>query len=140
MIEIRKISVPSSEFDIACQIRREVFVEEQKVNPEEEFDEFEGESQHFLAYWNQHPAATCRYRKTSKGWKLERFAVLKSYRRKGLGLSLVQACLENIDVKDYIYLHAQLDAIPLYDKAGFVKYGPLFYECEIAHYAMHYVK
>ena len=35
-----------------------------------------------------------------------------------------------------IYLHAQLQAIPLYEKHGFVKVGEMFEEATIKHYKM----
>lgn len=138
MIQLKKVTYGTSEFDELCAIRQKVFVEEQEVDPKEEFDDYEASSVHFLCVYDNQVAGTCRYRKTSKGYKLERFAVLKEYRRKGVGLRMVQACLNEIEKSEKIYLHAQLDAIPLYKKAGFKEFGPLFYECEIAHYAMEY--
>ena len=35
-----------------------------------------------------------------------------------------------------MYLHAQLKAIPFYERQGFKKVGDLFVECEIEHYKM----
>jgi predicted GNAT family N-acyltransferase len=37
---------------------------------------------------------------------------------------------------DYIYLNAQVDAVPLYEKSGFEKTGPQFEEAGIQHYKM----
>jgi predicted GNAT family N-acyltransferase len=136
MIEIKKLSFSSAEFEDICSIRHQVFVVEQKVDPKEEFDEFEKESVHFLAFYSGKIAGTCRYRKTDKGIKLERFAVLPAFRRKGIAYEMVKTCLKDLDTNEKIYLHAQIDAIPLYKKAGFKAYGPEFYECEIAHFAM----
>lgn len=136
MIVIESIDTTKEDFEIVKSIRQKVFVEEQAVDPKEEFDEYEHSCKQFLAKVNGVPAGTCRYRKTENGFKLERFAVLPEHRRKGVGLAMVEKCLSEISFKHKIYLHAQLDAIPLYKKAGFKEYGPLFYECEIAHYAM----
>lgn len=131
----------TSQLDLAYQVRREVFVTEQNVPEEEEIDEFENISTHFLAYVDSVPAGAARWRFTDKGIKLERFAVRKNYRRLGVGSALVLAVLKDInehqDVSDILlYLHAQLDAIPLYAKHGFVKVGEMFEECDIKHFKM----
>lgn len=122
-------------------IREIVFVREQQVAPEEEYDEFEDKSTHFLASVNNEPAGTARWRRTKNGIKLERFAVLPEKRRFGVGQALVKAVLEDIEkelkgTQCTLYLHAQLPAIPLYAKFGFVQEGNLFMECGIAHYSM----
>jgi predicted GNAT family N-acyltransferase len=123
-------------------IRREVFVVEQEVAAEEEFDEFEDTSFHFVALdSSQEAIGSARWRETAKGCKLERFAVKQSWRRKGVASALVQAVLTDIDSKkgagNYLYMHAQLDAIPLYEKFGFEKKGEMFEECNIQHYTMY---
>lgn len=122
-------------------IREEVFVIEQEVDPSEEYDEFEESSRQFLAQINGQNAGTARWRFTEKGVKLERFAVLKSHRNKGVGQALVKTVIEDIEnhpeSKDKkLYLHAQLDAVPLYAKFGFQKVGDIFEECNIKHYKM----
>lgn len=136
MITIESIDTKKEEFEMVKNIRQLVFVKEQAVDPKEEFDEFEHSSKQFLARVDGVPAGTCRYRKTEKGFKLERFAVLPDHRRIGVGLAMVEKCLEEIPHDYNIYLHAQLSAIPLYKKAGFKEYGPKFFECKIAHFAM----
>jgi predicted GNAT family N-acyltransferase len=123
-------------------IRKLVFVHEQLVNEDEEFDEFEDECTHLLAVDEQsNGVGTCRWRFTPKGIKLERFAVLKEFRGMGLGYLLVKSCLESIRQHPEAsgklrYMHAQLEAIPLYEKFGFKKEGPMFDECGIWHYTM----
>ena len=123
-------------------IRNRVFIEEQAVSPEEEYDEFEEESRHFLAIMNGEAAGTARWRKTEKGIKLERFAVLKEFRGKGVGRALVQAVLQDVmemvSQPGLIYLHAQVQAIPFYTKLGFEASGPEFSEADIRHRKMHF--
>lgn len=123
------------------KIRELVFVIEQEVDPAEEYDEFEETSTHFLARLEGKPAGTARWRFTKNGVKMERFAVLKEARGKGVGQALVAAVLE--DVKSLPeaegktkYLHAQLTAVPLYAKFGFQKVGEMFEECNIQHFKM----
>ncbi len=138
MIEILEVRKGAQMLDI-FEIRRQVFVIEQGVNPEEEYDEFEDSCTHFLAKYTGIAAGTCRIRQTQNGIKLERFAVLKAYREKGIGAELVEKCLEKIgSVDTLIYLHAQLHAVPFYKKLGFETIGPQFEEAGIQHFKMHY--
>ncbi|MEQ9307678.1 MAG: GNAT family N-acetyltransferase [Marinoscillum sp.] len=122
-------------------IRREVFVVEQRVSTEDEFDEYEDISTHFVALDEANdPVGAARWRKTDKGVKLERFAVKSNQRGKGVGALLVEKVLENIRSEvgegHYLYLHAQLPAVPLYEKFAFTKKGNQFLECDILHYLM----
>jgi predicted GNAT family N-acyltransferase len=122
-------------------IRKTVFVVEQRVPEEEEYDEFETISRHFLAHADGLPCGTARWRVTEKGVKMERFAVLAEFRGRGVGSALVEAVLADIAAQSALsdkvrYLHAQVTAVPLYRKFGFRAEGELFYECDIAHYKM----
>ena len=126
----------------AFAIRREVFVVEQEVATADEFDEFEDISTHFVALDDaDNPIGAARWRVTDKGIKLERFAVKKSARGQGVGAKLVGLVIKDIqDQKgkdQYLYLHAQLPAVALYEKFGFEKKGDQFSECDILHYLMH---
>lgn len=123
--------------DIAKHIRVEVFVKEQNVPFEEDWDE--EESENYLIYDNtDFPVGTMRYRDLGEKIKLERVAVLKEHRNKGYGEKLVREVIEEIkkETTKPITLHSQLPAIPLYKRIGFQQYGDLFYEAEIPHYAM----
>ena len=140
MIDVIPIS-DAAHLNEAFAIRREVFVDEQLVRAEEEYDEFETSSHHFLALVDGKPVGTARWRRTSKGIKLERFAVRKAFRGKGVGKALVQTVLEDVfsqqpEPIESIYLNAQLMAMPLYAGFGFVATGPMFEECNIQHYKM----
>ncbi|GAB4038965.1 GNAT family N-acetyltransferase [Spirosoma jeollabukense] len=140
MISVLPISNPI-DLDSAFAIRREVFVDEQHVSAREEYDEFEDTSTHFLARADGAPCGTARWRRTSNGVKLERFAVLKPFRGMGVGKALVKAVLEDVfsqqpEPIERIYLHAQVSAMPLYASFGFVSIGPMFEEAGIQHYKM----
>ncbi len=129
------------QFKAIFKIRQEVFVVEQEVDPAEEYDEFENTSTHFLVRLDGESAGTARWRVTSNGIKLERFAVIKNMRGRGLGQLLVRKVLDDIaskkELKDkLLYMHAQLSAIPLYEKFGFKKVGDQFEECNIQHFKM----
>ena len=117
MIKIKKFQFTNTELmKKAHNIRYDVFVIGQNC-PEEIEWEFEEESTHFLVFDNKEAVATARHRKTNNGYKLERFAVLDSN-------------------KGNIYMHAQENVIPFYEKMGFVKEGDLFEEANITHYKM----
>jgi len=134
-IEVKKVTAPA-DLEKVFAIRREVFVGEQNCPPELEW-EFEDESNHFLATRDGEPCGACRWRKTDKGYKLERFAVLKKFRGIGVGQELVKTVLSDLpEDASYVYMHAQLDAIPLYEKFNFEKVGAEFEEAGIRHYKM----
>ncbi|MDB5004206.1 MAG: family N-acetyltransferase [Mucilaginibacter sp.] len=134
-IQVNKVSDPAS-LEKVFAIRREVFVGEQNCPPELEW-EHEDESTHFLATVDGVPAGASRWRKTDNGYKLERFAVLKQFRGQGVAQQLVKTVLADLPADaDYIYLNAQLLAIGLYEKFGFVKEGPQFEEAGIQHFKM----
>ena len=140
MITIKEI-INKKDYKKAQEIRHAVFVIGQNVPAELEVDEFEMEAIHYLAFLNNNPVGAARWRITSEGVKLERFAVLDEYRGRGIGSAMVEKILSDIkrdpEAKNKeIYLHAQLDAISLYRKYGFVKYGNMFDEAGLMHYAM----
>jgi predicted GNAT family N-acyltransferase len=124
--------------ELANAIRTEVFIVEQSVERELEF-EFEEESHHYLLYLGEKPAATARWRETNEGIKLERFTTLKSERKKGLGGKILQELLKDtIPLGKPIYLFAQIGAVSFYEGHGFVKRGEMFWEAGIEHYRMEY--
>ncbi len=124
-------------FQQARQIREVVFVQEQQVEEQDEFDEFEDECEHFLMSFNGKAIGTARWRTIGEKVKLERFAVLKESRGKKYGDQLLQAVIQSAsNQKKTMYMHAQLKAIPFYERQGFKKVGDLFVECEIEHYKM----
>jgi predicted GNAT family N-acyltransferase len=125
--------------DLAFAIRQKVFVEEQKVDGDEEYDQYESIAKHYLVFVDDQPAATSRWRHTDNGIKLERFSVLTEFRNKGIGAALVKHVLSDvIPFKKLIYLHAQVAAMNVYARNGFEPIGELFYEANIPHYKMIY--
>jgi predicted GNAT family N-acyltransferase len=137
MIEIKKFLFEDKELmQIAHNIRYKVFIIGQHC-PEEIEWEFEEESTHFLVYNYGQPVATARHRKTKDGYKLERFAVLDAVRGKGYGHIILKAILN--DLKDFngiIYMHAQSEVLPFYEKMGFSKERDEFEEAGIMHFKM----
>jgi len=134
-LEVKKVS-HADDLAKVFAIRKIVFVEEQNCPPELEWEN-EEVSTHFLALLDNIPCGACRWRKTDAGYKLERFAVLKEYRGKGVGKALVATVLQHLPPDaEYIYLNAQLDAVSLYAKFGFKAEGDQFEEAGIQHFKM----
>ena len=131
-----KIITSENDLKIAFIIRKKVFVEEQKVPEDIEWDEFEYIANHVLAYIQDKPVGTARWRQTQKGMKLERFAVLPEFRSFGVGKNLVQFILKELMNSKTIYLHAQDHVIKFYEYFGFVKKGCKFFEADIPHWLM----
>lgn len=136
-VEVYRIE-SDADLQKAFDIRIKVFVDEQRVDRSLEY-EFEEESTHFLALVDGTPAGTARWRETENGFKLERFAVLKEYRKHGVGGALVKATLNEVLPTDKkIYLNAQTQVVDFYGRYGFKPEGEEFEEAGIMHYAMVY--
>lgn len=127
------------QIDLALFIRRQVFVEEQHVSVERESMD-DSESVHYLATYNELPAGAARYRKTTKGTKIERIAVLKNYRGKGIGEAILLKILDDVKAEEKIYLHAQVNAIEFYKKNGFKTTDNYFVDAGIEHVEMDFIK
>lgn len=141
-LTIRKATNPD-ELRHALQIRETVFVKEQQVSPEEEYDKYDESATHLIVYdADGVPCGTARWRETDKGIKLERFAVLRSHRRQGVGRLLLETILQdieedpNVSRQQPVYMHAQTPAVDFYRKFGFDQVGDEFEECNIKHYEM----
>ena len=130
------------DLDAAFSIREKVFVDEQNVPADAEYDAHDraATTRHYLAQIDGQPAGAARWRPTAGGVKLERFAVLAAFRNQGVGEALVHQVLADVQAEApdaaQVYLHAQLRAIPLYERTGFYKEGEMFEECDIQHYKM----
>ena len=121
----------------AYAVRTKVFVEEQHVDPELEYDEFEETAHHYIAFYDDLVVGTARWRETGKGIKLERFAVLPEFRNRGIGEVILKEVLKDvIPLEKMIYLHSQVKAVPFYERNGFEKTGEQFTEAGIGHFLM----
>ncbi|NLY78340.1 MAG: GNAT family N-acetyltransferase, partial [Lysinibacillus sp.] len=92
-----KIITVDDDLKTAFSIRKEVFVEEQGVPLEDEFDEHDtltGQCKHILVYYNQQPVGTGRIRTVDGLGKLERICILKQYRKFGLGKVIIHTLEE----------------------------------------------
>ncbi|ARS34302.1 GNAT family N-acetyltransferase [Pontibacter actiniarum] len=140
MIELKRVD-NEQDLKAAFAIREKVFVQEQQVPRDAEYDEHEPVASHYLATYAGVACGAARWRKTDAGVKLERFAVLPAYRNKNVGGAVLKAVLQDVQAEQphqKIYLHAQLPAVNFYKRHGFVEEGDMFSECAINHYKMIY--
>ena len=133
------IAVVDDEADVnaALDIRREVFCVEQGVDESEEIDGLDPECRHYLARLAGEPVGTARTRflANAGGVKIERVAVLKSIRGRGIGKAIMIRVLEDITVGRAV-LNAQLQVENFYARLGFVAKGDVFQEAGIEHVRM----
>ena len=136
----RVIKVKQSEDIQACQvIRRQVFIREQAVKPEEEVDGLDVEATHFLAMVGNTPVGTARVRRVNRDTcKAERVAVLRHMRGLGVGRALMQAIEDHARTSGctQVLLHAQIRVREFYEKLGYEPFGDVFLDARIEHVAM----
>ncbi len=100
------------------EVRQVVFVEEQAVSPDFEWDELDASAIHLLALFDNQPIACLRIIDCHK---IGRMAVLKEWRGRGLGAALLQEAIKicRAHGSKSMHLSAQTHAIEFYRKAGF---------------------
>lgn len=130
------------------RIRTQVFMNEQKVTAEDEWDGLDDQAIHLLARTTNGEAIGCariiKERLQDKNWfHIGRVAVLKERRGEGIGLSLMHYALTwctSTDSSAGIYLHAQVSSAGFYQKLGFIAQGTEFIDAGIVHINMLYAK
>ena len=124
----------------ARAIRTAVFVGEQKIPAEMEWDDADEGAVHAVAFNHLGRAlATGRMLEHVPGVaKIGRMAVVASSRHSGVGRAVLDALLDAARARRdrEAVLHAQIAAAPFYERAGFTRRGPVFDEAGIAHVEM----
>jgi len=117
------------------RIRRDVFIGEQQVPESEEWDDDDPVSVHALATLNREPVGTGRL---NPAGKIGRIAVVTGMRGRGIGATILRLLLQEAYRRGLRepYLHAQLQAVPFYEKFGFRREGEVFDEAGIPHVRM----
>ncbi len=136
---VKVVLAKDREWEDVYQIRKEVFVEEQDVPLGDEFDEYDSSVQHVLVYSNGQPVGTGRLRFLGTTAKFERICVRVEARKLGLGRviisSLEKLAMKEDSIKEGL-IHAQTQAVPFYEKLGFVVISEVFMEDGIPHVKM----
>tara|TARA_R110000782_G_scaffold33826_2_gene81306 strand:- start:388 stop:810 length:423 start_codon:yes stop_codon:yes gene_type:complete len=117
-------------------IRTQVFIEEQSVPVELEWEEADIDCIHLLVKQDNNYIATSRLLDTGQ---IGRMAVLKPYRHRGIGDAMLKKLLiiAYSMGMDAVFLNAQLDAMDFYKKNGFIEQGDIFDDADIPHIKMH---
>jgi predicted GNAT family N-acyltransferase len=124
--------------DDVYALRRRVFIEEQKIAPEDEYEGDDGACIHAVLYENDLPVSTGRVKITKDDYVIGRVATLPGHRGKGLATAIMQALIKACCIMggERQILHAQLSAQGFYEKMGFTPYGEEFEEAGIPHICM----
>lgn len=103
------------------EIRKKVFIEEQNVPEELEFDEYDETALHLIAYDAGKAVATSRLAFVEGHYKIGRVAVLKEERGKKYGDFVVRNMLKRAfeDGINEVYVGAQIQARGFYETLGF---------------------
>lgn len=124
----------------AGALRKRVFVEEQKIPAELEWDAADPQCLHAVAYNRLGlPLATGRLVPYSPGvGKIGRMAVAATVRGSRIGRAVLDALVQAARERGHaqVLLHAQCSAAPFYLRAGFTQQGAVFEEAGIGHVAM----
>lgn len=124
----------------AARVRTEVFVQEQGIAVEEEWDEADATAVHAVAYNGLNQAvATGRLLAHAPGVaRIGRMAVRQALRGAGLGAQILQALMSAArDRGDHeVVLNAQLSARGFYERLGYQVRGEVFHEVDIPHVQM----
>lgn len=117
-------------------VREAVFIREQGIPVELEWDEHDSNSIHLLALdTDDNPIGTARL---SPDGSIGRMAVLEAWRKKGVGGCLLRHALNEARNRQMhkVSLNAQLHAVDFYCKFGFRMTGEVFMDAGIPHVRM----
>ena len=122
--------------ELIKSVRTPVFVQEQQVPYEIDFDSNDAMAVHWLALnENDVPVGTARLLEDGH---FGRMAVIKMYRNQGIGRSIIQTAMDYASSvgMESIYLNSQLQAKTFYEGLGFREFGDVFLEANIEHVSM----
>lgn len=143
MFEIKKFNdLTVNEMYEIAKSRFEIFVCEQKIVEEQDFDDKDKLCHHIMLKENERVVAYCRIVPKGIGYdyiSVGRVLVLSSHRRKGIAQEMMKVALEfiknNLDEKTVV-LSAQLYAKGLYESVGFKVISDVYDEVNIPHVKM----
>lgn len=135
MIEVINVAFDGESEKCIRSIRESVFINEQGISPEIDFDGLDGSAIHALVSIDGKPVGTGRMLKDGH---IGRVAVLSEFRGQGLGAKIVLSLIDEATIQGYerVYLGAQKQAIDFYVKLGFSPFGEEFVEAGIVHLSM----
>ncbi|WP_191600782.1 GNAT family N-acetyltransferase [Marinomonas algicola] len=117
-------------------VRKQVFILEQGIDEQDEWDAHDETSVHFVSFGTT-AVPTGVARLTSNG-QIGRMAVLPSYRHQGYASLILRKAIQVAREMGHrkVFLHAQTDAQSFYEKQDFTTNGKMFLEAGIFHVLM----
>lgn len=117
-------------------VREAVFIREQGITPEQEWDGLDEGCRHVLVL-SHHGAAIGCARMFTNG-HIGRLAVLPTWRKQKVGTAIIEAMLDYARAHDYpqVDVDAQIHAVPFYQGFDFVKEGEVFLDAGLPHIKM----
>lgn len=129
----------TADFASIRHVRETVFIHEQRVPRDLEFDERDPLCRHVLVFDGGAAVGTGRL-DLDCGGKIGRVAVVATHRRAGVGTAAMERlhALARDAGLPRVWCHAQLTAVPFYERLGYLSSGPQFEEAGIEHVRMEY--
>lgn len=120
----------------AMLVREAVFIQEQHIAEQDEWDEHDALALHFVVYNHLQAIATARLLTSHH---IGRVAVIATERGKGIGQYLMQAVMDTAhqQQRPYVQLSSQVHAMAFYQNLGFVVRGTEYLDCAIPHIDMY---
>ncbi len=117
-------------------IREAVFIREQGVPVELEWDEFDESCRHALALSHSGDAVGCGRIYTNG--HIGRIAVMQPWRKQKVGTAIMEALLDEARSRKYpsVDVDAQVYAVPFYQSFGFSTEGAEFMDAGLPHIKM----
>lgn len=144
-----RVAVGTDDLEACFAVRKEVFVVEQRVPADLEYDAYDADAVHVIAVRDDGlplgtgrlltgAAAAAKNGGDAEVGALGRLAVTESARGLGVGAALVRAIEDAARARGLtaVDLHAQTHALGFYERLGYEVYGPEFPDAGIAHRAM----
>ncbi|MFC7894063.1 GNAT family N-acetyltransferase [Streptomyces sp. NPDC057381] len=144
-----RVAEDPADLEMCFAVRKEVFVAEQQVPEDIEYDAYDAVAVHVLAVRADGvplgtgrllhgEAAAAKTGGEAAVGSLGRLAVTRDARGLGVGAALVRAVEEAARARGLtaVDLHAQTQALGFYERLGYEAYGPEFPDAGIPHRAM----
>lgn len=131
------ISDFKKQYDALRAVRTEVFIVEQQIPADLEYDQADLHCLHAVAWDGPLPVGTARLDALEDG-RIGRVAVLKDYRRRGVGSLLMRGLEQAAKSKGLgrLWFHSQISAVPFYESLGYQTFGAEYLEAGIPHLSM----
>ncbi len=135
MLEVKNVKYNNQTKESIDFIRQTVFIEEQGISADIEFDGKDTESIHAIISQDGKAFGVGRILKDGH---IGRIAILKEHRAKGFGSKIVLSLIEEAKNKSYnrVYLGSQKHALDFYTKLGFKAFDDEYIVAGISHQSM----